>query len=53
MITLTKKLGQKTFSELRSVKEKELLEKEKKGEIYKKFKNSFSDGELIEVSKKD
>lgn len=53
VITLTKKLGQKTFSELRSVKEKELLEKEKKGEIYKKFKNSFSDGELIEVSKKD
>ena len=53
VITLTKELGQKTFSELQSDKKKQLLEKEKKGEVYKKFKNIFSDGELIEVLDKD
>ena len=53
MITLTKEVGQKTFSELQSTKRKELLEQEKKGEVYKKFKNIFSDGELTEVLKKD
>lgn len=53
VITLTKKMGQKTFSELQSIKKKELLDQEKKGEIYKKFKNIFSDGELLEVKKKD
>jgi len=26
---------------------------EKKEEIYKKFKNTFSDGELLEVNKED
>ena len=41
VITLTKELGQKTFSELQSDKKKQLLEKEKKGEVYKKFKNIF------------
>ena len=53
LITLAKKSGQKTFSELRDIKIKELLDQEKKGEIYKKFKNIFSDGELLEVKKKD
>ena len=53
VITLTKKAGQKTFSELRDIKRKELLDEEKKGEIYKKFKNIFSDAELLEVKKKD
>ena len=53
VITLTKKTGQKTFSELQSIKKKELLDQEKKGEIYKKFKNIFSDGELLEVKKED
>ena len=53
VITLTKKKGQKTFSELQSIKKKELLDQEKKGEIYKKFKNIFSDGELLEVKKED
>ena len=53
VITLTKKKGQKTFSEIRSIKKKELLDQEKKGEIYKKFKNIFSDGELLEVKKED
>ena len=46
-------MGQKTFSELQSINRKELLEHEKKGKIYKKFKNIFSDGELLEVKKKD
>ena len=53
VITLTKKMGQKTFSELQSIKKKELLDQEKKGEIYKKFKNIFLDGELLEVKKED
>jgi len=53
LITLTKGPGQKTFSELSSIKKKELLEEEKKGEIYKKFKYIFSDAELIEILKKD
>ena len=53
VITLTKEAGQKTFSEIESIKKKEILEKGKNEEIYKKFKNIFSDGELIKVSKKD
>lgn len=53
VITLAKKAGQKTFSELRDIKKKELLDQEKKGKIYKKFKNIFSDVELLEVKKKD
>ena len=53
VITLTKEAGQKTFSETENLKKKEILEKEKKEELYKKFKNIFSDGELIKVSKKD
>ena len=53
VITLTKEKGQKTFAELQSTKKKELLDQEKKGEIYKKFKNIFSDGELLEVKKED
>ena len=53
VITLTKEKGQKTFAELQSTKKKELLDQEKKGEIYKKFKNIFSDGELLDVTKED
>jgi len=53
VITLTKGLGQKTLLEKQSINKKELLESEKKGGVYKKFKNIFSDGELIEVKKKD
>ena len=52
VITLTKKIGQKTFSEIKSLKREEFLDQEKKGEIYQKFKNIFSDCELIEVVKK-
>ena len=53
IITLTKDIDQKTLLELQSISKKQLLEKEKEGEVYKKFKNIFSDGELIKVSKKD
>ena len=53
VITLAKKAGQKTFSELKKIKKKELLDQEKKSEIYKKFKNIFPDVELLEVKKKD
>ena len=51
VITLSKKIGQKTFTETENIKKKELLDREKKGEINKKFKNIFSDGELLEVKK--
>ena len=53
VITLIKGEGQENFLKLQSIKRKELLEKEKKGEVFKKFKNIFSDGDLINVSKKD
>ena len=53
LITLEKKMGQKTFSEMKDIKRKKILEKEKQGEIYQKFKNTFSDAELLEVEKKD
>jgi DNA polymerase-3 subunit gamma/tau len=53
VITLTKASGQKTFSERQSIMAEQLLEKEKKGEVCKKFKNIFPDGELIEILKED
>ncbi len=53
VITLTKKEGQKTFAEQQLISKKQLLEKEKKSEIYKKFKDVFSDLELVDVQKKD
>ena len=53
VITLAKQEGQKTFSELKEIKKKESFDQEKKSEIYKKFKNIFSDAELLEVKKKD
>ena len=53
VITLAKEAGQKTFSEQKNIKRAELLNSEKKSEIYKKFKNIFSDIELLEVKKKD
>ena len=48
-----KKRRTKNFLEKKSIKIKELIDQEKKGEIYKKFKNVFSDGELLEVKKID
>ena len=53
VITLTQGVGQKTFSELQSIKKNQLLEEEKKGEVYKKFKNIFQDGELVDILKKE
>ena len=53
VITLTKNDGQKTYSEQREIKKIELLNQEKKGDVYNKFKKIFSDIELIEVKKKD
>ena len=53
VITLNKGPGQKTFAEKQFIKEKEILESEKKSEVYKKFKNIFLDGELTEVSKEN
>jgi len=53
VITLAKESGQKTFSELQSIKKSELIEKEKKSETFKKIKTIFSDAELLEVFKKE
>ena len=52
VITLTKKPGKKTFVEQRKIKINEMLAQEKKGNVYKKIKNIFSDVELLEVKKK-
>ena len=53
VITLTKEKGQKTFLETQTIREKEMIENEKKGDLYKKFKNAFPDSELIDIFKKD
>ena len=52
LITLTKAPGKKTFSEAQAIKKTELIEKGKNDGMYKKFKNIFSDAELIDISKK-
>ena len=51
VITLSKEMGSKTFSENQTMKKEEQLNNEKKGDIYKNFKNIFSDAELLEVKK--
>jgi len=53
VITLSKEVGQNTFSERQSINSMQMLEQEKKKEVYKKFKSIFSDGELVKVSKED
>ena len=53
VITLAKGQGQKTLNESQLIKKKELLEKEKESNLYKEFKNVFSDAELTEIKKKD
>ena len=53
VITLTKQPGKKTFFETKEEEKKKLLEKEKNSEVYKKFKDIFSDVELLEVKKED
>jgi len=53
VITLTKGNGEKSFSETQLIKKKEIFKKEKNSEVYKKFKDIFLDGNLVEVKKKD
>ena len=53
VITLSKEKGQETFSKLQDIKKKEFLNREKNGEVYKKFKDIFSDGELLKIKKND
>ena len=53
VITLSKEMGEKTYSETQNVEKKELLNNQKKGEVYKKFKDVFSDVELLEVKKEE
>ena len=53
VITLTKGKGEKTISEMKEINKKKLLEKEKENDLYKKFKDTFHDIDLIDVSKKN
>jgi len=53
VITLAKESGQKSFAQLKKEKKTELINSEKESKVYKKFKNIFSDVELIEVKKED
>ena len=53
VITLAKEKGIKNYLELQSIKKNEIMEKEKQGEVFKKFKEVFADGELVDISKKD
>ncbi len=53
VITLSKDKGQKTFLELQNIRKEEMLNEEKEGDIYKKFKDTFSDAELLDVKKND
>jgi DNA polymerase III subunit gamma/tau len=53
VITLAKEKGQKTFSEARTIKINEMLNSEKESKTFKKFKEIFQDGELVDVKKKD
>ena len=53
VISLTQEKGSKTLSESRLKDRKDLLEKEKKENIYKNFIKNFPDAELIEIIKKN
>jgi len=53
VITLAREVGQKTFTETQNIKKEELINQEKKKEIYKKFKDVFNDVELLKVEKVD
>jgi len=53
VITLSKQQGSESFSEMQLKKSSEILENAKKSEVYKKFKNVFSDGDLIKVTKEE
>ena len=51
IITLSQKEGQQSIKQQINLKKQNLLENEKKGEIYKKVLNLFPDAELIDVEK--
>tara|TARA_Y100000590_G_scaffold131622_1_gene150385 strand:+ start:2582 stop:4273 length:1692 start_codon:yes stop_codon:yes gene_type:complete len=53
VISLTKEQGQKTYAEQKSAKKKEIIENEKKGELFEKFKETFPDIMLLDVTEKD
>ena len=53
VITLAQEKGQKTFLAKQNDNKKQLLEDEKKKDLYKKFKNIFPDAELVDILKKD
>ena len=53
VISLTKGTGQMSYLKQMTNSRKKSLEEEKKNDIYKKFKDTFSDVELIDVKKND
>ena len=53
VITLTKEIGQKSFLEKKIIDNNKIIEDEKKGNTYKKFKSIFPDAELINVDEKE
>tara|TARA_Y100001970_G_C14255117_1_gene874757 strand:- start:1858 stop:3528 length:1671 start_codon:yes stop_codon:yes gene_type:complete len=53
VITLTKEIGQKSFLEKKILDNNKIIEDEKKGNTYKKFKSVFPDAELINVDEKE
>jgi len=53
VITLTKEIGQKSFIEKKIIDNNKIIEDEKKGNTYKKFKSIFPDAELINVDEKE
>jgi len=53
VITLTKEIGQKSFLEKKILDNNKIIEDEKKGNTYKKFKSIFPDAELINVDEKE
>ena len=53
VISLTQEKGNKTLAESKLKDQKDFLEQEKKGKIFKNFIKNFPDAELIEIIKKN
>ena len=53
VISLTQKKGNKTLAETKLKDQKDFLEQEKKGKLFKNFIKNFPDAELIEIIKKN
>ena len=53
VISLTQEKGNKTLAESKLKDQKDFLEQEKKGKLFKNFIKFFSDAELIEIIKKN